>query len=226
MFSVSLNWRIFKTMELTKVQLIVASILPILFAITLHEVAHGWVADMRGDNTARMMGRLSLNPIKHIDLVGTIILPILFLLTTGFMFGWAKPVPVNHRNLIKPRTDMALVAIAGPLSNFIMAILWALIAKIGLTFNFPAREALIAMGRIGITVNLFLGLLNLIPIPPLDGSRIVSAYIPLKAAYFYDKIERFGFIILIILLMSGILNSFLMVPFLYCRALISGLVGA
>lgn len=212
-------------MELTKIQLIAASILPILFAITLHEVAHGWVADMRGDRTARMMGRLTLNPIKHIDLLGTIILPILFFVTTGFIFGWAKPVPVTTRNLKNPRSDMALVAIAGPLSNILMALIWACIVKIALSFNIPAREAFITMGQIGIVINLVLALLNLIPIPPLDGSRVVSACLPPKISYYYDQIERFGFIILIILLMTGILSTILIGPLSYAKSIIFGLFG-
>ncbi len=212
-------------MELTKIQLIAASIIPILFAITLHEVAHGWVADMRGDHTARMMGRLTLNPIKHIDLLGTIILPILFFVTTGFMFGWAKPVPVVARNLKNPRADMALVAAAGPLSNILMALMWACIAKLGLSFNIPGREALIAMSEIGIVINLVLALLNLIPIPPLDGSRVLSACLPPRISYLYDQIERFGFIILIILLMTGILNTILIGPLNYAKSIIFTLFG-
>lgn len=212
-------------MELTKIQLIAASILPILFAITIHEVAHGWVADMRGDHTARMMGRLTLNPIKHIDLLGTIILPILFFVTTGFMFGWAKPVPVNSRNLKKPRSDMALVALAGPLSNIAMALFWGFVAKLGLSFDLSISDAMIMMGRIGIIVNLVLALLNLIPIPPLDGSRVVSACLPPRLSYSYDKIERFGFIILILLLVSGVLNTILSGPLNFATAIIFALFG-
>lgn len=212
-------------MELTKIQLIAASIIPVLFAITLHEVAHGWVADMRGDHTARMMGRLTLNPIKHIDLLGTIILPILFFISTGFMFGWAKPVPVNVRNLKNPRLDMALVAIAGPLSNIIMALFWGCIAKISFSFNFPVSVALVTMSKIGILINLVLALLNLIPIPPLDGSRVVSACLPPKMSYYYDQIERFGFVILIVLLVSGILNTLLSGPLTYASSIIFSLFG-
>ncbi len=212
-------------MEPTQIQLIAASILPILFAITLHEVAHGWVADMRGDHTARMMGRLTLNPIKHIDLLGTIVLPIAFFVTTGFMFGWAKPVPVNSRNLKNPRLDMALVAIAGPLSNIVMALFWGCVAKIGLVFNLPISDALIAMGKIGIIINLVLALLNLIPIPPLDGSRVVSSLLPPRISYAYDKIERFGFIILIVLLMTKVLNMILSGPLNFATGLIFGLFG-
>lgn len=212
-------------MESTQIQLIAASILPILFAITLHEVAHGWVADMRGDHTARMMGRLTLNPIKHIDLLGTIILPIAFFVTTGFMFGWAKPVPVVSRNLKNPKFDMALVAIAGPLSNIIMALFWGCMAKLGLSFNLPISEALVAMGQIGIIINLVLALLNLIPIPPLDGSRVVSALLPPRISYLYAQIERFGFIILIVLLLTGILNTILNGPLKFATAMVFTLFG-
>lgn len=212
-------------MELTKIQLIAASILPILFAITLHEVAHGWVADIRGDHTARMMGRLTLNPIKHIDLLGTIILPIAFYVTTGFMFGWAKPVPVNSRYLKNPKSDMALVAVAGPLSNIVMALFWACVAKLGLSLNLPISQALVTMGQIGIMVNLVLALLNLIPIPPLDGSRVVSAFLPPRISYLYDKVERFGFIILIILLLTGVLNIILNGPLKFSANLIFTLFG-
>ncbi len=207
-------------MELTQIQLVVASILPILFAITVHEAAHGWVADKRGDQTARMLGRLTLNPIKHIDLIGTIILPIAFILSAGMIFGWAKPVPVNARNLKNPRSDMALVAIAGPLSNLIMAFMWAAMLKLGLSIELPIKDALITMSNIGIKINLFLALLNLIPIPPLDGSRVVSACLSPKASYFYEKIERFGFIILILLLMSGLLNIILLPPFHYIEQML------
>src|SRR5262249_49624292 len=156
--------------------------LPILFAITLHEVAHGWVAYKRGDNTAFLAGRISLNPLKHIDLLGTIILPSLLLLTSGFMFGWAKPVPVDIRQLKNPRWDAALVAAAGPLSNLAMALFWAGLSKLGLLWvaylklhhgNLDYGLWLFLMGQAGITINLFLLLLNLIPIPPLDGSRVV-----------------------------------------------------
>jgi Zn-dependent protease len=214
-------------MDPAKIQLIAASIIPILFAITLHEVAHGWIADMRGDHTARMLGRLTLNPLKHIDPIGTVILPLFFLLTTGFMFGWAKPVPVNARYLKNPRFDMAWVAIAGPLSNILMALMWAGIAKIALSFNMSVESTkfLIIMSQIGITINLFLALLNLIPIPPLDGSRVLSAFLPRKIAYLYEKIEPFGFFILIALLLSGLLNALLVDPALYIRAIILSLFG-
>jgi len=162
--------------ELSLLQRIIVWILPVVFAITVHEVAHGWIAKKYGDNTADSQGRLTLNPIKHIDLLGTIIIPGLLLITgTGFIFGWAKPVPVDPRNFKNPRADMAVVALAGPVSNLLMAIFWALIARVGMTIGSDAAmvaEPLIYTGIAGISINLVLALVNLLPIPPLDGSRI------------------------------------------------------
>ena len=138
---------------LTTAQQIAIAIIPLLFAITLHEVAHGWVANHFGDPTAKLMGRLTLNPISHIDPIGTILVPVILLYTTGFIFGWAKPVPVNFRNLRSPRRDMALVALAGPMSNFLMALCWALVARIALSFNPDQNTAvlfLFYMGNAGI----------------------------------------------------------------------------
>src|SRR3990167_7061083 len=162
------------------VHVIAVIILPLLFAITLHEAAHGWVANKLGDKTALMLGRVTLNPIKHIDLFGTIILPILMLVLSKFTFafGWAKPVPVNWQNLRKPRRDMALVAIAGPLANLLMALIWAAIAKVSVLFGGSTTNAVgktfadffYAAGTFGISINIILMVLNLIPIPPLDGN--------------------------------------------------------
>lgn len=189
------------------IQFLLLAAIPILFAITVHETAHGFVAKLRGDNTAYMMGRLTLNPIKHIDLIGTIIVPALLFLTGGFLFGWAKPVPVNESHLKKPRVDSAIVALAGPFSNLIMAVIWAVVAKIAfalVSISPEASQIFIYMGYIGIQVNLILMILNLIPIPPLDGSRIVSAFLPLNAAISYNRIERFGFFILLALIIIPI----------------------
>lgn len=193
------------TLEL--IQTILFYAIPILFAITLHEVAHGWVANKLGDPTAKMMGRLTLNPIKHIDLIGTILVPIvLLLLKSNFLFGWAKPVPVTWENLRKPRRDAALVAVAGPMANFVMALVWVTLLKLGSLWNI---QALLMMGQIGMVVNLLLMVLNLIPIPPLDGSRIVSSLLPRKASLIYNRLEPFGFFILIGLLVLGLLNAVL-----------------
>ncbi len=170
-------------------------IIPMLFAITLHEAAHAYIAKLRGDKTAYLMGRVTLNPIKHIDILGTIILPTaMFLLGTGFLFGWAKPVPVNFNNLKKPRQDMILVAIAGPLANFIMAIIWFLLWKFVPNFGFHQ------MAQFGVILNLMLMVFNLLPIPPLDGSRVVSALLPYKATLQYNRLERWGFLIVLLLL--------------------------
>lgn len=196
-------------MQLSTIQTIAIWILPVLFAITVHEVAHGWVAKKFGDKTAFIMGRLTLNPIKHIDLIGTIVVPLILLILGGFVFGWAKPVPVNFNNLKNPKRDMAFVAAAGPAANLIMAILWALIAKLGVilfSMQIGWALALIYMGQAGILINLILMVLNLIPIPPLDGSRIVSSFLPNRIAYKYNKLERYGFIILLLLLATGVLG--------------------
>ncbi|MCX7107604.1 MAG: site-2 protease family protein [Methylococcales bacterium] len=202
--------------ELTLIQRIVVWILPVVFAITVHEVAHGWVAKKYGDNTALRLGRLTLNPVKHIDLFGTIILPGLLLMTgTGFIFGWAKPVPVDPRNFKKPLQDMAVVALAGPVSNLLMAVFWALIARIGVTIgagNEAIAHPLIYTGVAGISINLVLALINLLPIPPLDGSRILTGILPSYWAWQYNRLERYGFIILLALLYFRILNVLLEYP--------------
>jgi len=201
--------------QLSLIQLISISILPLLFAVTVHEVAHGWVANRLGDPTARLMGRLTLNPLPHIDWIGTIAVPILLLATTGFMFGWAKPVPINWRNLHQPRRDIALVAAAGPTANFLMACIWGLFGRIGygLSASIPDVGIPLAyMGQIGIMINVALLVLNLIPIPPLDGSRVMASLLPPRWAYHYVQIEPYGFWILIGLMISGLLNTLLFYP--------------
>jgi Zn-dependent protease len=213
--------------ELTLIQRIVVWILPVVFAITVHEVAHGWVARQKGDNTAYLLGRLTLNPIKHIDLLGTIILPGLLLITgTGFIFGWAKPVPVDAGNFKKPLQDMAWVAAAGPLSNLLMALIWALLARLGVMLNIEAISLpLIYMGVAGISINLVLFLINLLPIPPLDGSRILTGLLPPRLAWQYNQIERYGFLILVILLYSGVLNVLLAYPMYIVQQLFFSIAG-
>lgn len=184
-------------------------IIPMLFAITLHEAAHAYVAKLRGDQTAYFMGRVSLNPIKHIDVLGTIILPsAMFLTGMGFLFGWAKPVSVNLNNLKKPCQDSILVALSGPFANFIMAVMWFLLWKFIPNFGFHQ------MAQFGIVLNLMLAVFNLLPIPPLDGSRIVSALLPYKITLKYNRFERWGFLIVLILLLipcgqSNLLGSIL-----------------
>jgi Zn-dependent protease len=214
--------------HLTIVQEVMVWILPVLFAVTVHEVAHGWVANKLGDRTAFMMGRLTLNPIKHIDIVGTVVVPILCLFLGGFVFGWAKPVPVSWRNLKKPRRDAALVAVAGPLSNLLMALLWALIAKGGVILfqqGFSSAVFLAYMGYAGISINLMLMILNLLPIPPLDGSRVVSSLLPMRLARSYDAIEPYGMMILVALIFTKVLSMILIPPLESIQTLIVRLFG-
>ncbi len=190
--------------------------LPVLFAITLHEAAHGYVARHFGDMTAHAQGRISLNPLRHIDPVGTIVVPAAILIASslggggGFLFGWAKPVPVNYSALRKPRQHMALVAAAGPGANLAMALAWAVLLKIGIsTPETGFSEFLAAMSRAGIIVNLVFMFLNLLPILPLDGGRIVASLLPSRAAWRYSKLEPFGIPLLLVLLFTNVLNFML-----------------
>ncbi len=182
--------------------------IPVIFAITVHEVAHGWVANKLGDGTAKMLGRLTLSPIKHIDPIGTIVVPIALVLISGFAFGWAKPVPVNARNFKRPRRDMAIVAVAGPIANVIMAIMWVLFLKLAtLVSDVNIAKGLVAMASAGITINIVLFVFNLFPIPPLDGSKVLAGIAPPSVANLMDKIEPYGFFIVMGLLYFGVLNT-------------------
>jgi len=183
--------------------------IPVLFAITVHEVAHGWVANKLGDGTAKMLGRLTLNPIKHIDPIGTIVVPIALVLLSGFAFGWAKPVPVNPRNFKNPRKDMVLVAIAGPLANVFMVILWALFLKLVsvAVSDMNLAKGLMAMGEAGVIINLVLFVFNLFPIPPLDGSKVLAGFVPPSISDILDRIEPYGFFIVMGLLYLGVLSA-------------------
>jgi Zn-dependent protease len=214
------------------VQTVAIYALPVLFAITLHEAAHGYVARHFGDLTAHAQGRISLNPLRHIDPVGTIVVPLLFLMFSPFLFGWAKPVPVNYSALRNPRPHMAWVAAAGPLANLLMALLWAVILRvaIGMTDRAEAwtdlaqrgtagvaraaishgsgmAEFVVGIAAAGIIVNLILMLLNLLPIPPLDGGRIVTSLLPNRAAWRFAKLEAWGVPLLLLLMLVPVAGS-------------------
>lgn len=185
-----------------------AGLVPVLLAITLHEAAHGWVAYRLGDNTAKKEGRITANPIAHIDMMGTIIVPAVMTAFTPFLMGWAKPVPVDVRQFKAPLLDMGIVAAAGPMSNFIMATFWAAFMMVVATF--PPSETVLffwTMGKYGVWFNILLILINLLPIPPLDGGRVVAGILPPGLATQYLKIEPFGIWIVIALLVSGVLSS-------------------
>lgn len=188
--------------------------LPVIFAITLHEAAHGYVARHFGDFTAYNEGRISLNPVRHIDLVGTILVPLtLFVISkltigAGFLFGWAKPVPVNFSNLRQPKRDMLWVAAAGPGANLLMAFFWALVIKLGITMPESSfAKPMVLMGIAGIEINVMLMVLNLLPLPPLDGGRMAVSLLPHRLAYQFSRIEPYGFMILLVLLFSGVLGT-------------------
>jgi Zn-dependent protease len=198
------------------IQLIALAALPVTFAITLHEAAHGYAARHFGDYSADRAGRISLNPLRHIDPVGTVLIPLLILVTSklagggGILFGWAKPVPVDFGQLRNPKRDMLWVAAAGPGANLFMAVSWALVLKVAQTL--PANyfsEPLLGMAEIGITINVVLMVLNLFPLPPLDGGRIAVSLLPGKLAWRFAMLEPYGFIILLVLLFTGVLGAIL-----------------
>lgn len=196
--------------QLSLIQKLAVWVMPALLAITVHEVAHGWIALRLGDRTALMLGRLTLNPIKHIDPIGTVLLPALLLLIGGFIFGWAKPVPITWENLKHPKRDMALVALAGPMANLIMALLWLLAVKAGLSVmgsNPWLGQPLIYMGVAGIFINAILMILNLLPLPPLDGGRIVAGLLPGPLAWRYSRIEPYGMLIILALFITQLLGK-------------------
>ena len=202
-------------------------IIPGIFAITVHEVSHGFVARLCGDRTAEMVGRLTLNPLKHVDPMGTVVVPLVMLLLPGnFIFGWAKPVPVAQRNLKNPRRDMAIVAAAGPASNIVMAVIWALVAKLAVLLNLESLTPwLVNVGAVGIVFNLVLAVVNLLPIPPLDGGRVVSNLLPAGVSDKFDRIESYGFMIIIGLLVFGVLGRVIGPPIHFLRDLIITALG-
>ncbi len=195
------------------IQTLAIAALPVILAITLHEAAHGYAARHFGDPTAWQQGRITANPLKHIDLVGTIIVPgiILLLSTGGILFGWAKPVPVDFSRLRHPKSDMLWVAAAGPGANLAMLLFWALLMKLAwlLPLNFFSLP-MARMAEVGMSVNIALMVLNLFPLPPLDGGRIAVSLLPRAVAWRFAQIERFGFPILLVLLFTGVLGSLLM----------------
>lgn len=212
--------------ELSTFEKIALGAIPVLFAITVHEVAHGWVANRLGDPTARLMGRLTLNPLRHIDPIGTVLLPLLMLAVSNFVFGWAKPVPVDWRNLRNGGRDVALVAAAGPGANLLMLLFWGLVGwTVALTQ--PAWGTMAApmffMVTVGVIVNAVLMVLNLLPLPPLDGSRLVSAALPPDWARQYNRLEGWGLLILLVLLVTGALAWILEPPVRGLLALVAWL---
>ena len=216
--------------QLSTVQWISISILPLLFAIILHEIAHGWVAMKLGDNTAKMMGRLTLNPISHIDPIGTIAVPLGLLLMSSLfggmmIFGWAKPVPINWRNLRKPRRDIALVSVAGPAANLLMAIFWLIILKMTpeptLVGDLNTAAFFWMMAVLGVLFNLLLMVLNLLPLLPLDGGRILNSLLPYNLARQYAASEPYGFFILLALLALDLLH-YLLAPAMWLFRLFIG----
>lgn len=195
------------------IQKIAIYALPVLLAITLHEAAHAYAAKRFGDSTAYVLGRMTLNPLKHIDPIGTVLLPLLSLALGGILFGWAKPVPVNFGQLRKPRQHSRWVAAAGPAANFLMMIFWALLLKLALVTDTYFSVPLSLMAKAGININIVLMVLNLLPILPLDGGRIVESLLPPKLAYPFSRLEPYGIWILLALVFTGMLTP-IMLPFI------------
>ena len=199
-------------------------LVPVLFAITLHEAAHGWMAHKLGDPTAKALGRISLNPLRHIDPIGTVVVPLALLMLSGFVIGWAKPVPVDMRHFKKPLLDMAVVALAGPVSNFLMACGWAMVLFIGKLMYSPGDAFalyIMKVGDAGIMINLILMVLNLLPILPLDGGRVVAGVMPPRFAIPFMRIEPYGMFLVIFLLVTGILGKIIWPMVLFFKAIIT-----
>ena len=195
------------------IQTIAIYALPVIFAITVHEAAHGYVARYFGDNTAWVLGRVTLNPIKHIDLVGTIVMPVLLYVATAgtFLFGYAKPVPVRFGNLRKPKQHMVWVALAGPGANFLQALLWGVLLYLANGAGVTERFVL-EMCRAGMLVNVVMFVFNLFPLPPLDGGRILVGLLPWRQAQLVSRVEPWGFFIVMALVLTGVVSSLWMSP--------------
>lgn len=206
------------------VQKIAIWVLPVLFAITVHEAAHGWVAKLLGDPTAERLGRLTFNPIKHIDPVGTLLVPALLLMVSPVVFGWAKPVPVTWENLRHPKRDMALVAVAGPGANLLMLILWAILIRIGMGLPANVGTFMIYVGSAGVVINSVLMVLNLLPIPPLDGGRVMAGLLPGPWAWQLSRLEPYGFFIILGLAMLGVLGKLIQPAVVGLALLMGGLL--
>lgn len=195
------------------IQTVLIYALPVLFAITIHEAAHGYVARYLGDNTAYMMGRVTLNPLKHVDPVGTILMPLMLYFATGgaFLFGYAKPVPVNFGQLRRPKRDMVWVALAGPASNFIQAIAWAIVFT-ALVASGVTERFFLEMAKAGVLVNLVMWAFNLFPLPPLDGGRILVGLLPWRQAQMVSRVEPWGFFIVLGLVLVGVVGTYWLRP--------------
>jgi Zn-dependent protease len=212
-------------MDSAMLETILLGAVPVVLAITLHEAAHGYVARMFGDHTAWMLGRVTLNPLKHIDPMGTVLIPaVLLLIGAPFVFGWAKPVPVNFGNLRNPKADMFWVAAAGPGSNFLQALLWAIVFKLVVVGAVPSM-ALAKMAEIGLIANLALMALNLLPVPPLDGGRIAVSLLPHRAAVALSRVEPYGLFVVVALLATGVLGRLMQPLMVGAERLIAALVS-
>ena len=220
-------------MDANAFKTLILSIIPFLLAITVHETAHGYAAYKKGDYTAKMLGRISMNPIRHLDPLGSIMVPLILAFSgAGVIFGWAKPVPINSFNFKNPRRDMVSVSLAGPLSNFLLAALLAFVLRVLLWVPGPEilwyskiGQPLAGMLVLGIKINIYLGVFNLLPIHPLDGSHILEGLLPPEQARAYSRLSRYGSLFLIILLFTGVLTTVTYPLYFYIFRIITGIFG-
>lgn len=212
---------------------LILSIIPFLLAISVHELAHGYAAYRKGDYTAKMLGRLTLNPLRHLDPLGSVLVPILLAMSgAGVIFGWAKPVPINAFNFKDPKKDMVLVSFAGPLSNFLLAAALALVLRVLLWFpgpeslmGSPVGQPVAAMLLMGVRISIYLGVFNLIPVHPLDGSHILEGLLPTEQSKAYSRLSRYGPIFLILLLFTGVLTAIIYPVYAFIFRIIRGIFG-